>query len=190
VVEIDFNRRVSEEVRVSHPIQQKWCEGLKVAMPRFFHGVQVLEMGSLNVNGTIRDLFVEPEYTGVDVIAGTDVDIVGTFHEIDFADKRFDVVCSVNSLEHDMHFDKTLPRMYELLRPGGLMFISAAYKWGEHGTRKHTPWASGTTKMKGKWADYYRNLTPADFMRHFKPDMFSWHTLETCHQDVQFVGIK
>jgi len=89
-----------------------------------------------------------------------------------------------------MYFDKTLPRMYELLRPGGLLFISAAYKWGEHGTRKHTPWASGTTKMMGKWPDYYRNLTPDDIMRHYNYDMFQWYMLCTYNQDVQFVGIK
>jgi SAM-dependent methyltransferase len=164
--------------------------GLKVAMPQFFYGVSVLEMGSLNVNGTIRDLFVEPEYTGVDVIAGKDVDVVGTFHEIEFFDKQFDVVCSVNSLEHDMYLDKTLPKMYEILRPGGLMFISASYKFAEHGTSKRTPWASGTVQLGGKWADYYKNLTPEDFMRHFKYDMFQWYMTSTCHQDVQFVGIK
>ena len=175
---------------MSHQVQQKWCEGLKIAMPRFFKERAVLEMGSLNVNGSLRALFENCSYTGVDVIAGPDVDIVGTFHEVDFADKRFDVVCSVNSLEHDMHFNMTLPRMYKLLADGGLMFISAAYKWGEHGTRKHTPWASGTTKMKGSWADYYRNLKPGDFTKHFKYDMFQWYMLGICNQDVQFVGIK
>ncbi|KPK74958.1 MAG: hypothetical protein AMJ79_12800, partial [Phycisphaerae bacterium SM23_30] len=104
---------------MSHKVQQLWCAGLKLAMPQYFKQVQVLEMGSLNVNGTLRDLFIDCEYTGVDVIPGKDVDIVGTFHEIDFGDKVFDVVCSVNSLEHDIHFDKTLPRMYQLLRHGG-----------------------------------------------------------------------
>jgi len=175
---------------MSHKIQQQWCAGLKLAMPQYFRRVQVLEMGSLNVNGTLRDLFDECEYTGVDVIPGKDVDVVGTFHEVDSKNRIFDVVCSVNSLEHDMHFNKTLPRMYELLAPGGLMFISAAYKWGEHGTRKHAPWASGTAKTKGAWADYYKNLTPADFAKYFKYDMFRWYMLCTCHQDVQFVGIK
>jgi len=175
---------------MSHKIQQQWCEGLKLAMPRFFKGQMVLEMGSLNVNGTLRDLFEDCNYTGVDVIAGKDVDVVGTFHEIDFKAKSFDVVCSVNSLEHDIHFEKTLPAMYKLLKPRGLMFISAAYKWGEHGTAKHTPWASGTTQMGGAWANYYKNLTPADFMRYLKYDMFRWYMLGVCNQDVQFVGIK
>jgi len=175
---------------MSHKIQQKWCEGIKVAMPRFFYGMRVLEMGSLNVNGTIRDLFIEPEYTGVDVIAGRGVDVIGTFHEIDFADKRFDVVCSANALEHDMHFDKTLPRMYELLVPGGLMFISACYKFAEHGTVKCNPWASGTAQLEGEWADYYKNITPDDIKKHFKYEMFRWYMLCTYHQDIQFVGIK
>ncbi len=175
---------------MSHKVQQKWCEGLKIAMPQFFYGVQVLEMGSLNVNGSIRDLLVEPEYTGVDVIAGKDVDVIGTFHKIDFEGKQFDVVCSVNSLEHDLHFDQTLPKMYELLKPGGLMFISAAYKWEEHGTLKHTPWASGTAQLKGPWAHYYLNVTPENIMWHFKYDMFQWYMLGICHKDVQFVGIK
>lgn len=159
-------------------------------MPRFFEFKSVLEMGSLNVNGSLRTLFDNCDYTGVDVIAGKDVDVVGAFHEIDFDIIRFDVVCSVNSLEHDMHFDKTLPRMYELLKAGGLMFISAGFKWEEHGTLKHTKWASGTAQLKGGWEHYYKNITPEDVMRHFKYDMFAWHMLGICHKDVQFVGIK
>ena len=175
---------------MSHKVQQKWCAGLKVAIPRFFKGRRVLEMGSLNVNGSMRPLFKNCDYTGVDVIAGPDVDIVGTFHEVDFGKELFDVVCSVNSLEHDMYLDKTLPRMYELLKPGGLMFISASFKFAEHGTTHRTPWASGTAKLKGKWADYYRNIAPDDIMRHFKYGMFTWYMLGVCHQDVQFVGVK
>lgn len=175
---------------MSHKVQQKWCEGLKVALPRFFKNKLVLEMGSLNVNGSLRPLFTNCDYTGVDVIEGKDVDIIGVFHEIDFDIIKFDVVCSVNSLEHDMHFDKTLPQMYELLKQGGLMFISASYRFAEHGTSKRTPWASGTSQLKGKWADYYKNVTAEDIMRHFKYGMFQWYMLGVCHQDVQFVGIK
>lgn len=175
---------------MSHKVQQQWCEGLKLAMPHFFEFKSVLEMGSLNVNGTLRTLFSRCDYIGVDVVAGKGVDKVGIFHEIDFKGVMFDVVCSVNSLEHDMHFDKTLPRMYDLLMPGGLMFISAAYKWEEHGTTKHTPWASGTVRMGGKWKDYYRNLEPDDFRKHFKHGMFRFYMVGTCHKDVQFVGIK
>lgn len=175
---------------MSHEIQEKWCAGLKLAMPRFFESRSVLEMGSFNANGTIRDLFNNCDYTGVDVLPGEDVDVVGTFHEIDFKGVMFDVVCSVNALEHDMHFDLTLPRMYKLLKLGGLMFISANYKFSEHGTAKHTPWASCTAKLKGEWADYYKNINPEDMMRHFKYGMFQWDMLAICHLDVQFVGIK
>jgi len=175
---------------MSHKVQQKWCAGLKIAMPRFFEFKSVLEMGSLNVNGSLRPLFENCDYTGVDVVAGKDVDKIGIFHEIDFKGVMFDVVCSVNSLEHDMYFDETLPRMYDLLMPGGLMFISASYRFAEHGTTNRTPWASGTVKLGGKWADHYKNITPDDIMRHFKYGMFDWYMLGICNQDVQFVGIK
>lgn len=174
---------------MSHAVQRKWCEGLKVAMPRFFKGKAVLEMGSLNVNGSLRPLFKKGTYLGVDVIAGKDVDMVGAFHGLDFS-KYFDVVCSVNSLEHDIHFDETLPKMYKLLKPGGLMFISAAFKWAEHGTSRCAPGASGTAQLEGKWRDYYENVSREDIMRHFKYDMFQFYMLGVCHKDVQFVGIK
>ena len=178
---------------MSHKVQQDWCKGLKIAMPRFFKDQAVIEMGSLNVNGSLRPLFDDCVYTGVDVVPGKDVDVVGMFHGIEFKDVQvlpFDVVCSVNSLEHDMYFDKTLPKMYDILRPGGLMFISAGFKWEEHGTLKSAPQASGTTQLGGSWADYYRNVTPEDIMRHFKYEMFQWYMLGICHKDVQFVGIK
>jgi len=175
---------------MSHEVQQKWCEGLKIAIPRFFKNRVVLEVGSLNVNGSIRPLFENCDYTGVDVIAGPDVDTIGTFHEIDFKGIQFDVVCSVNSLEHDMHWESTLPRMYELLKPGGLMFISASFTHKVHGTREHSPNDSGTTKLEGEWADYYKSISPEDILKHFKHGMFRWYMSSICHQDTQLVGIK
>ena len=176
---------------MSHKIQQKWCKGLKIAFPKFFKGQAVIEVGSLNVNGSIRPLFEDCRYVGVDVVKGSEVDLIMPAHELP-ADHtgRYGVVCSVNTLEHDMHFDKTLPRMYELLAPGGLMFISASWKFPEHGTAKRTPWASGTAQLKGEWANYYKNISPEDVMRHFKYGMFQWYMVGVCHQDVQFVGIK
>ena len=175
---------------MSHIVQQKWCKGLKLAMPRFFKNKKVLEMGSLNVNGTLRDLFKDCNYTGVDVIKGKDVDRIGAFHELKFKKESFDVVCSVNSLEHDMHWEKTLPRMYELLKPGGLIFLSASASHAIHGVVGRTAWASGTAQLKSEWAKYYKNLHVEDFAKYLKYDMFKWHMISVCHKDVQFVGIK
>jgi len=80
--------------------------------------------------------------------------------------------------------------MYELLKPGGLIFISASGKHAKHGTASDTAWASGTAKLKSEWRHYYQNLTSEDIAKYLKYDMFRWQMLSTCHKDVQFVGIK
>ena len=85
----------------------------------------VLDVGSLDVNGCVRDLFTGQEYTGVDKQPGPNVDLVMDAHDLYFSDNSFDNVISLEMLEHDLHFWKSLAEMYRVLKPGGVMAITA-----------------------------------------------------------------
>ncbi len=49
--------------------------------PEYFKKKRVLELGSLNINGSPRGFFEDCEYIGVDRQAGNGVDIVYKAHE-------------------------------------------------------------------------------------------------------------
>jgi len=123
---------------------------------RYFAGKRVLDVGSRDWNGGVRELFDGCEYVGVDCCPGVGVDVVAFGHEFD--DPRpFDVALTCETLEHDPHWQRTLTNMVRLLRPGGLFVATwASPLRPEHGTRR-----TGE-EIYGPDADYYRGLSADD----------------------------
>jgi hypothetical protein len=76
-----------------HKAQKEWCESLRRKFPIYFYTKRVLDIGSLDVNGTNRYLFYNCHYDGVDIIAGKGVDIVCPAHKL--TGERYDVVLSM-----------------------------------------------------------------------------------------------
>ena len=68
---------------MAHKEQSDYIDSLKAKFPLAFSGGRTLEVGSLNINGTVRNAFNSDEYIGVDVGAGPGVDIVISGHEYD-----------------------------------------------------------------------------------------------------------
>ena len=59
---------------MAHLEQRRFFEQVKTDYPKFFQSVSVLEVGSLDINGSLRDLFQDCNYLGVDVATGKGVD--------------------------------------------------------------------------------------------------------------------
>lgn len=90
------------------------------------HGLadkSTLEVGSLDVNGSVRSLFRGP-YVGIDMRPGPGVDVVGTADALPFPDDSFDVVVTTEMLEHDHSFWLSLAEMGRVLRPKGHLLIT------------------------------------------------------------------
>lgn len=178
---------------MSHREQIQFIEQAKRRSPEFFRGSRVLEVGSLNINGSVRGLFEDCDYTGIDVVSGPGVDIIAVAHEFGAPSGTFDVVISCEALEHDMHWKLTLAKCVDLLRPGGLLLITCASgSRPEHGTRRNSPGDSGTSGIP-EWGDYYRNLNPEDLREAVDIDsIFPGCVLQQVRggQDLQFMGIK
>ncbi len=130
---------------------------LERTLPRL-EGVQrALDVGAMDVNGSPRRLVESRgiEYLGCDVAEGRGVDVVvdvtAAFEEVDAAleGRRFDLVMSLNTLEHVFEPLKALDNMLALVRPGGYLLAVAPVVWELH-----------------EWPyDFYR-LTP-DFFRRY-----------------------
>jgi SAM-dependent methyltransferase len=98
-------------------------------------GLSVLDVGSLDVNGTYRPL-IEPrgwDYTGLDIAPGPNVDIVAAdpFDWPLVADS-FDVVISGSTMEHVTAIWRWVPEMVRVLKPGGLLIIITHWQFVEH----------------------------------------------------------
>jgi SAM-dependent methyltransferase len=154
-----------------------------------FVGKKIIEIGSLDINGSLRSIFLNPnEYIGVDLEVGRGVDLVSKGHEIPFPSNFFDAALSSECFEHDKYWKQTFNKMYEVVKPSGFVIFSCATEGrNEHGTHATD---LGSSPFTG---DYYKNLTILDFLNNFELDqMFeNWEAeVNEQHHDLYFWGQK
>ena len=173
---------------MAHPAQREFFQKVKNLHPDFFHKVRVIDCGSLDVNGSLKDMFTDSEYIGVDIVEGKNVDKVSHIKDLKYKNK-FDTVISGEMLEHDETWKQSLKKMYDMCKSGGLIAISCAGKGRpEHGTQRTT----GANSIWGTHPDYYMNLTEDHFREVFRDKMFTELNFEYNEQacDQYCYGIK
>lgn len=177
---------------MSHPEQLQFFQIVKSHFPDHFTGGRVLEIGSLDINGSIRKHFTGGEYVGVDVAEGPGVDHVGEGQLVDFKSESFDVCASAECLEHNPYWVETLSNMFRMTKPGGLVVMSCASTGRrEHGTTRTSTHASPLTADLG-W-DYYGNVSPGMIEKTFQLEWwFSEYELRANYQstDTYLIGLK
>jgi SAM-dependent methyltransferase len=94
---------------------------------------KILDVGSYDVNGTMKPIFEKGDYVGLDMEAGPNVDVVGVSHDIPFEKDEFDIVISSSCFEHDDMFWISFQEMCRVLKPGGYMYIQAPSNGPYHG---------------------------------------------------------
>lgn len=159
---------------------------VKKLFPEFFLEKKVLEIGSLDINGSVRPFFIACEYTGLDLGEGKGVDVICPIAEYIFPEE-FDVVISTECGEHSRTWHQDLIQMYNNLKPNGLLIYTAAGpNRHEHGTSRTTPGDAPFTN------DWYRNIDIADFRNALPSDLFSIQELKLVRGDcdITFYGIK
>lgn len=97
-------------------------------------GGRVLEVGSLNVNGTVRQFFSNFSfYIGLDMRRGRNVQLVAKADNIPFDNETFDCVVCCDTLEHDDRFWISIDEMRRVLKPGGLFMLTVpGIGFGKH----------------------------------------------------------
>ncbi len=97
-------------------------------------GMKIVDVGSMDVNGSLRQFFVGCEYIGVDMSAGNGVDIVVKPGEpLPFEDGSVDAVVSTSCFEHDPCFSMTFKEMCRIVKLGGYIYINAPSAGVYHG---------------------------------------------------------
>lgn len=134
---------------------------------------RVLEIGSYDVNGSIRSLVesLSPsEYMGVDLQEGPGVDLVCSAEELlnCFPLESFDVVISTEMIEHVKDWKKVISNIKNVCKKGGIILL--------------------TTRSYG----FPYHPSPTDFWRFEIDDMetiFSDCEILTLEKDREFPGV-
>jgi hypothetical protein len=178
---------------MSHPEQLNFVKAVRNQHPNNFKNCNVLEVGSLNINGSVRSLFKNCNYLGIDVGPGIGVDLVCEGQKYNGPDRMYDTTISCECFEHNPYWLETFFNMWRMTKLGGLVIVTCAtIGRGEHGTKRTTPQDSPLTIEFG-WEDYYKNLTEQDFITPLNFGyLFEQHGFQTNNQshDLYFVGIK
>jgi len=133
---------------------------------------RVLDIGSLDVNGSVRDLFPLADYIGLDMRPGDNVDVVGNSHDIPFDDDHFDMVLCLEMLEHDDNPFRTAREIKRVAKDNGTIIVCAS----GIGMHKHD-----------NPSDYWR-FTREGFLLLFKE--FTSIEIVEGREEVLYVGIN
>jgi SAM-dependent methyltransferase len=98
--------------------------------------INVLDVGSYDVNGSYKPIFEDSKYhyTGLDMEKGPNVDIVleSPYDWSQIESDSFDVVISGQALEHVEFFWKTMEEMTRVLKKDGLICLIVPNGFAEH----------------------------------------------------------
>jgi SAM-dependent methyltransferase len=185
-----FNHTNFVEYQMAHLQQVRFLNFIKQTLPEYFNKKKVLEVGSLDINGSVRSLFVDCDYTGIDVADGNGVDLVVNGEDFSAPANSMDVVISCECFEHNPEYEKTWLNMVRVLKRDGLLIMTCATLGrGQHGTSSSSPESSPLTVAKGQ--DYYKNLVHNDFdflkANHFFAEYF--FVTDYSNSDLYFVGL-
>lgn len=113
----------------------------------------IYEIGSRNINGSVRPLFADAHYLGIDCADGPGVDVVADGATYTPPMRPQTILCC-EVLEHTAAADAIVRQAAAVLAPGGLLLLTtAAEARAPHSAVDGGPLRDG---------EYYRNLTGTD----------------------------
>jgi SAM-dependent methyltransferase len=143
----------------------------------------VLEVGSLDVNGSVRPMIkaLRPDcYIGIDIQLGPGVDEICDASDIlsRFGENRFELLISTELLEHVRDWREVVSNFKHVLKPGGLLLITTRSRdFGYHGYPLDY-WRFELSDMKEIFSDFIIEavepdlMTPGVFLKARKPEFF------------------
>lgn len=122
--------------RPAHLSHERWQEYLLDFINE--RGLSVLEVGSREVTGKSFFRGKVANYTGFDIYAGENVDVVGDAHYLSryFPERRFDLVLSSACFEHFAAPWRVASEISKVLKVGGHVFVETHFAFSSH----ERPW--------------------------------------------------
>jgi len=143
---------------------------------------KVLEIGSLDINGSIRSIFSDAEsYLGIDMQEGPGVDLVtnaATF----ITDELVDVIVCCEVFEHTGEWPQILETSYKNLNTNGILIGTAA---GE-GRAPHSAIDENPIR---DW-EYYANVKANELRTVLEANNFKNIIINNLNADIRWIAIK
>lgn len=130
----------------------------------------VLEFGSMNVNGSVRNIFYEEDYWGIDLAEGHGVDEVADASTYIYNKGQVDIVVCCETLEHTPLVPEIVNMAYLNLVVGGWFVITCARE-----PRNPHSAIDGRQVRRG---EYYKNVDPQDLKTIVSEAGFQVHNLQ------------
>jgi len=150
---------------MSHLEQKKFIEFSLDELKKLpdFENLSVLDVGSYDVGGSIREFFPKNNYKGVDLIKGPNVDVILDGSELHKLNQKFDIVISCECFEHAKNWKDIFLSMHNVCEDDGYVIFTCASRGRiEHGTLRtinnDSPGTNGT---------YYKNIFKNEFIKSF-----------------------
>jgi SAM-dependent methyltransferase len=126
--------------------------------PSEVEGKSIIEVGSCNVNGSLRPLLESwhpREYVGVDIAPGRGVDEICDVENVvcEFGESRFDIVVATEVIEHVRDWRKTLSNLKGVCRAGGTVLVTTRSKGFPHHAYPHDFWRYELSDMRHLFSD-------------------------------------
>ena len=158
-------------------------------------GKTVLEVGSYDVNGSLRPYLesLHPtSYLGVDIQPGPMVDEICNVNDLvtRFGVSAFDVVVCTESLEHMADWRRAISEMKRVLKPGGKLLVTTVGIGFPYHPHPEDYWRFEPADMRQIFSDCRIDLletAPAAFAAFSvfvlatKPENFQEVSLDDCH---------
>ena len=140
---------------------------------------RVLEIGSRDINGVVRDLFGECDYTGLDYMDGPGVDVVadGATYK---GPRLFDAVVCCEVLEHTEDAPKIVKNAHRNLRKGGVFIVTTA----TDPRPAHSAYDGGELRD----GEFYRNVSRQALQAWLKP--FTDVDVDILGADIRATAVK
>ncbi len=146
-------------------------------------GKSVIEVGALDVNGSLRDdveALKPTQYLGVDIEMGPRVDQVCNAYELldRFGPESFDLLITTELMEHVRDWRKVVSNFKRLLRPLGSILITTRSKGFAYHGYPFDYWRYETSDMQALFSDFQIEalekdpLSPGVFLKARKPERF------------------
>lgn len=177
---------------MAHPAQRKFIEScLKRFTGVVASSTNILEVGSQDITGSIRDYFPDTEskcWVGLDVGKGRGVDFVIPGELIQLPDGWADVAFSTECFEHAKCWREIFLNMIRITHEDALIILTfAGIGRAAHGTIDTEVNSSPYTN------DYYKNISIEDFASSFQLDKYFYRfsfEVNIVDGDTYFWGLR
>jgi SAM-dependent methyltransferase len=144
---------------------------------------RVLEIGSYNVNGSLRDYIKTHnpyDYIGIDIREGEYVDKICAVESIvkEFGEESFDIVLSTEMLEHVTDWRNAITNMKIVCKLGGIVLLTTrSYGFPKH-DYPYDHWRYEIYDMKNIFSDFtihnlVKDVEPGVFIKAVRNSVYT-----------------